>query len=187
MKFNHPSPTLPDEIVAFYSRGLEIGRLSKGIGPLEYIRTQELIGRYFPPALAVVFDIGGGPGAYSLWLARLGYETHLVDAVPLHVEQAKEASQAQQEYPLASLEVGDARQLTWPADVADGVLLHGPLYHLLKRVDRLQALSETWRILKPGGVLLAVKISHYASTLVGLVRGWWEDADYLAWRCARGS
>lgn len=178
-------PTLPAEIMAFNSRGLEIGRLTKGIGPLEYCRIQELIKRNLPPVPAVVFDIGGGPGAYSLWLARLGYEVHLVDAVPLHVEQAKLASQAQPDYPLNSLEIGDARNLAWPAEVANVVILHGPLYHLVERDDRMQALSEAWRILIPGGILLAIGISHYASTLVGWCAVGWVTP--ITWRCARRS
>jgi hypothetical protein len=34
----------------------------------------------------------GGPGAYATWLADLGYDVHLVDPVPLHVEQAAAAA-----------------------------------------------------------------------------------------------
>jgi len=32
--------------------------------------------------------------------------------------------------------------------------LLGPLYHLIEHEDRVQALSEARRVLKPGGVLL---------------------------------
>jgi len=35
---------LPEEILDFYRSGREAGRLSSGIGPLELVRTQELIG-----------------------------------------------------------------------------------------------------------------------------------------------
>ncbi|WP_292760375.1 hypothetical protein [Nostoc sp. NOS(2021)] len=34
----------------------------------------------------------GGGGIYACWLAQLGYKVHLIDAVPLHVEQARFAS-----------------------------------------------------------------------------------------------
>ena len=40
----------------------------RGIGPLELVRTRELIARYLPFPPAVVFDVGGGPGVYSCWL-----------------------------------------------------------------------------------------------------------------------
>ena len=173
------SSRLPKEIQSYYNRGTEADRLSTGIGPLELARTQELITRYFPPPPAVVFDVGGGPGAYSCWLARSGYEVHLIDAVPLHVEQARRASQAQPAHPIASIKVGDARKLDCPDDYADAVLLLGPLYHLTEKKDRLSALRESKRILRPGGVLLGVGISCYASTHVGLVRWWMDDPEYL--------
>jgi ubiquinone/menaquinone biosynthesis C-methylase UbiE len=97
----------------------------------------------------------------------------------LHVEQARQASQEQPEHPIASLQVGDARALEHPDACADALLLHGPLYHLTEREDRLAALREARRILRPGGVLLAVGISRYASTHVGLTRGWIENPDFL--------
>ncbi len=173
------SKPLPEEALIYYNQGKEAERLFKGIGPLELLRSQELISRYFPAPPAVIFDIGGGPGVYSLWLARSGYEVHLVDAVPLHIEQARAAAQAQPDHPIASLEIGDARGLAHPDGCADAVLMHGPLYHLTKRADRLTALREAKRILRPGGVLLAVAISRYASIHVGLTRGWIADPEFL--------
>jgi hypothetical protein len=65
------------------------------VGRLERVRTEELIARFLPPAPATVLDVGGGPGAYAVWLARRGYAVHLVDPVELHVEQAREASARQ--------------------------------------------------------------------------------------------
>jgi SAM-dependent methyltransferase len=97
----------------------------------------------------------------------------------LHVEQARQASRAQPAHPVASIKVGDARQLDRPANSADAVLMHGPLYHLTDKDDRLAALRESRRVLRPGGILLAVGISRYASTHLGLVRWWVEDPDYL--------
>lgn len=170
---------LPPEIIDYYATGRELDRLARGIGPLELARTKELVARFFPPPPAVVFDIGGGPGVYSRWLAREGYEVHLVDAMPLHIEEARRASAAQPASPVATLEVGDARALAWPDACADGVLLHGPLYHLTARQERLAAIRESARILRPGGVLLAVAITSHASTLVGLVNWWLHDAGYF--------
>jgi SAM-dependent methyltransferase len=103
----------------------------------------------------------------------------LVDAVPLHIEQARQASEAQPLQPITSVRVGDARHLDHADESVEAVLLHGPLYHLTRRPDRLAALSESARVLRPGGLLLAFGISCYASTLVGLVNWWIEDDDYL--------
>jgi hypothetical protein len=81
------------EIVEFYSSGKEIGRLMKGIGPLEMARTQQLMLRCLPHAPAIVWDVGCGPGVYSLWLASHGYRMHLVDPVPLHIKHAMRAAE----------------------------------------------------------------------------------------------
>lgn len=164
-------PPLAPEVLAYYAAGDEAARLARGHGPIELARTQELLLRHLPPAPAVVLDVGGGPGVHACWLAARGYAVHLIDALALHVEQARAASARQPEHPLARLEVGDARRLTAPDASADAVLLLGPLYHLTARRDRLAALGEARRALRPGGVVIAVGISRWASLFSGLFEG----------------
>ncbi len=164
---------LDAEILAHYEEGVERERLLRGgAGRLEYLRTRELLSRYLPPAPTTVLDIGGGAGVYALPLASDGYSVHLIDPVPLHVEQAREASALQRDAPLGSAEVGDARRLVWDDKSVDAVLLLGPLYHLTSRDDRLQALREAYRVVRPGGVVAAAAISRFASTYDGLLRGY---------------
>jgi ubiquinone/menaquinone biosynthesis C-methylase UbiE len=170
---------LDAEILEHYEEGLERDRLlGGGAGRLEYLRTRELLARYLPPAPATVLDVGGGAGVYALPLAREGYRVHLIDPVALHVDQAREASALQRDSPLASAEVGDARRLAWDDDSVEAVLLLGPLYHLTSRDDRLRALREAYRIVRPGGVLAAAAISRFASTYDGLLRGFLEDPGF---------
>jgi ubiquinone/menaquinone biosynthesis C-methylase UbiE len=167
------------EILAHYQEGVEQERLlCGGAGRLEYLRTSELLARYLPQAPATVLDVGGGAGVYALPLAREGYSVHLIDAVPLHVEQAREASALQRDSPLASAQVGDARRLVWADNSVDAVLLLGPLYHLTSRDDRLRALKEAYRVVSPGGVVAAAAISRFASTYDGLLRGFLEDTRF---------
>ena len=135
------------------------------MGQLEFVRTQEIITRYLPAPPAVILDIGGGSGPYACWLAKVGYEVHLVDAVDLHIEQAQEASNQQPEYPIATISLGDARALRFSSMSADVVLLLGPLYHLIDEDDRLRALGEAYRVLRDGGVVVAAGISRFASLL----------------------
>jgi ubiquinone/menaquinone biosynthesis C-methylase UbiE len=174
------SPGDADEVAAYYARGLERDRLAVGQGALEFTRTQALLERYLPAAPAVIADVGGGPGRYAVWLAERGYRVHLIDPVPLHVEQARAAAAARPEAALASAEVGDARALRLPDSSADAVLLFGPLYHLPDRADRLQALAEARRVCRPGGVVIAAAISRFASTLDGLRGGYLEDPAFAA-------
>jgi len=172
--------SLPKEIIDFYTNSYdEAGRLGKGLGLLERIRIRELIQRYLPDPPAVICDVGGAAGVHSFWLAGLGFDVHLVDATPLHIHKAREASQVAGSPQLASMAVGDARQLDFPDEFADAVLMHGPLYHLTERDDRLAAIAEARRVLRPGGLLWACALSRYASTIVGLVNGWVWDLDYL--------
>lgn len=173
-----PPENLSLEMLAHYESGYEARRLSRGTGQLERARTEELVKRYLPSPPAVVFDVGGGAGVYACWLAREGYEVHLVDAMPLHVEQAREASSRQPGYALASINVGDARRLAREEASVDAVLLFGPLYHLTERDDRIAALGEARRILRPGGLVLAAVISRFASVLDGLFLQLLDDPEF---------
>lgn len=169
---------LDHEIAAHYAEVSERQRL--GPSSLERVRTWELLGRHLPPAPAVVLDVGGAAGVYALPLAARGYEVHLVDPMARHVEQALAASAQQPQAPLASATVGDARQLDRPDASADAVLLLGPLYHLTDRPDRIQALREARRVLRPDGVVAAAVISRFASTCDGLLRGYLDDPAFEA-------
>lgn len=172
--------TLSQEVLAHYGEGLEASRLSSNTGQLELARTKELISRFLPPAPASVMDVGGGAGVYSLWLAGQGYEVHLVDPVPLHIEQAIAASARQPESPIADCVLGDARELAMPDKSADAFLLLGPLYHLTDHADRLAALAEAKRVLRPNGLLFAAGISRFASALDGLREGLLTDPEFVA-------
>jgi SAM-dependent methyltransferase len=166
------------EMAAHYASVSEQHRL--GQWSLERVRTWELLARYLPPPPAVVLDVGGAAGVYALPLAGQGYEVHLVDPLRLHVEQALRASGEQPGTPLASATVGDARQLDHPDASVEAVLLFGPLYHLTDRADRVRALVEARRVLRPGGVLAAAVIVRFASTLDGLLRGYLDEPAFEA-------
>jgi SAM-dependent methyltransferase len=168
----------PEAIAAHYASGYEADRLHQGAGQLDRERSRELLARFLPPAPATVLDVGGGPGGHACWLATWGYQVDLIDITPLHVELARQASARQPEAPLASAEIGDARSLSWPDGTADAVVMFGPLYHLTDREDRLRALREAHRVLRPGGGLLAAGISRFASALDGLCRGFLKDPQF---------
>jgi ubiquinone/menaquinone biosynthesis C-methylase UbiE len=170
--------TLDPSIDSFYTTYSEATRLDWSYFQMERERTQEIVERHLPQPPAEVLDVGGGPGAYSLWLARKGYAVQLVDPVALHVTQAWERSEAQQPHRLKGVGVGDARQLDQESKSADAVLLLGPLYHLTARADRLQALGEAKRVLRKGGVVFAAAISRFASFFDGLRGALFQDPAF---------
>ena len=165
------------EIEAHYLKANESERLSNESGELERIRTQAILARYLPPAPAEILDVGGGAGAHAFPLATQGYRVYLIDPVELHLEQAR-SHQSATGVALASISHGDARRLDLAPESADAVLMLGPLYHLTERSERLQALHEAKRILKPGGVLFAASISRFGSLIDGLARGFFRDAQF---------
>jgi len=169
-----PAVGVREEILAYYAQGEEDGRLRQGSDRLEFWRTQDVLRRLLPTAPARVLDVGGGSGIHAEWLARDGYEVRLVDPVPLHVEQAGRL-------PGVDARTGDARAL--PAEDAsyDAVLLLGPLYHLPERADRVRALTEACRVVRPGGLVVAVTINRFAG-LHDMLR---QELYFTAWHRER--
>ncbi|MET9314661.1 class I SAM-dependent methyltransferase [Kribbella sp. NPDC003505] len=150
---------LDPAIRSFYrDRYLENDRLVvPGHGRLEYLRTQELLRRWLPPAAAVL-DVGGATGVHARWLAADGHQVTLVDPVEEHVEQAAAIG-------TFAAEVGDARALRQADASVDVTLLLGPLYHLVDAADRAQALAEAVRVTRPGGVVVAAAINRFGGLL----------------------
>lgn len=158
------------EILAYYEHGLERDRLASGRQRIEFLRIWDLLERCLPAAPAKVLDVGGGAGAYAIPLASAGYEVHLIDPVPLHVEQAAAAS-LKAGKALAGISAGDARDLPAADRSTDAVLLLGPLYHLTSREDRLTALREARRVLRPGGTVAAKALSRFYPVFEELAGG----------------
>ncbi|MEI6287686.1 MAG: methyltransferase domain-containing protein [Bacillota bacterium] len=168
------------QIIEFYSEGFqEENRLLSGLGVLEKLRMEELLRRFLPTAPAVVYDVGGATGVHSFWLAERGYEAHLLDIVPRHIELAQERTKSGGAVP-KSMIIGDACKLPYADASADAVLLFGPLYHMTEQTDRLKALREAYRVLKSGGVLLAYGIMRYASLIYAIDKGFINRDDYFA-------
>jgi SAM-dependent methyltransferase len=151
-------------ITAYYRLGVERSRLSANArGRLEFLRVRELLRPLLPPPPARVLDVGGATGAHARWLAADGHAVTVVDVLSEHVEVARGDG--------LDARVGDARDLADADASADAVLLMGPLYHLVERADRLRALGEARRVLRPGGLLAAVVITRHSALLALGARG----------------
>jgi|SRR6185503_10537628 len=169
---------ISENIDRFYGSAAEEQRLSYGLGPLEFERNKELISRFLPADNGFIIDVGGGPGIYAEWLTGKGYTVHLIDPIKKHIQQAeKRAAKLKRPFKAA---LGEARILPFSDNSADLVIEHGPLYHLQRRSDRVAALKEACRVLKPGGAMLGFAINHSVSTLTGLLNGMIHDKQFYA-------
>lgn len=156
--------SIDKEVLAGYNAGIEKDRLHRGLGLIEFERTKEILLDTPPPAPAVIYDIGGGYGEYSYWLASLGYDVYLYDIAEKHIEMAREFER-ERKVSLKGAYVADARCIDRPDVSADAILLFGPLYHIIEYEERLECLNECKRLLKTHGLLFTANITCYATTL----------------------
>ncbi|MER5542798.1 class I SAM-dependent methyltransferase [Streptomyces sp. CG4] len=165
------APSLAGEIAEYYGRDREDARLRAGTGRLEFWRTQDVLRRLLPPAPVRILDVGGGSGVHAEWLAGDGHDVEVLDPVPLHVERAARL-------PGVRARQGDARALAAPDASVDVALLLGPLYHLPERPDRIRALAEARRVVRPGGLVVAATINRFAPLHDNLSTGLYFDAEH---------
>jgi ubiquinone/menaquinone biosynthesis C-methylase UbiE len=128
---------------------------------MEFETTLRAMREFIPPHSAVL-DIGGGPGRYSIELAKAGHRVTLLDLSSGNVELARQKA-CDMGVQVDEFIQGNALDLSRFADATfDAVLLMGPLYHLVEPSDRDRAILEALRVLAPGGVLFASFITRYA-------------------------
>lgn len=132
----------------------------------EFLLTTRFINRYVQSG-AKVLDIGGGPGRYSLYLAKKGCDVTLFDLSDGNVNFAMEKAK-EQKLSINTI-VGDARYADALTDEKyDHVLLMGPMYHLLEEKDRVKAVNSALNLLKPNGVIFISFINMFAGMIYAM-------------------
>jgi ubiquinone/menaquinone biosynthesis C-methylase UbiE len=157
--------TIDKDVLAAYNTGLEKNRLRTDLGLIEFERTKEIILENIPQKPSIIYDIGGGYGEYSWWLASLGHKVYLYDISEKNIEMANDLQGEYENAKLETKEIADARNINRPDNSADAILLFGPLYHIVEYDERQAALKECYRLLKPNGKLFTATITKYATLL----------------------
>lgn len=157
--------TIDKEVLESYNRGIEKNRLKADLGLIEFERTKEIILENITTKPSTIYDIGGGYGEYSWWLASLGHNVHLYDISTRNIEMAQEMANEFPGCALKTMEVADARNINQQDNSADVIILFGPLYHIVDYFERQAVLSECYRLLKKDGVLFTAALTRYATTL----------------------
>jgi len=117
-----------------------------------YLFDQLLRGRIAPGAR--ILDAGCGFGRNLIYLLRHGYEVWGVDSDPQAIEGVRRlAAQLAPMLPADNFRLENIETMSFPSGFAD-LVLSSAVLHFARDDDHFQAmLRETWRVLKPGGLL----------------------------------
>ena len=133
-----------------------------GYHQLEFIVTKHFLEKYLPKK-GLILDAGGGPGRYSIELARKGYGVVLFDLSPRCLEVAAlQIERAGVRGKVRSIVKGSITDLSTFVDgTFDAVLCLGAMSHLIQRKDRESAASELVRVAKENAPTFISVISLY--------------------------
>lgn len=155
-----------EKVKKYYSEFDEKNRLIKDYsGRFEYEMTMKILKKYLP-SKATILDLGGAAGAYTIPLAKKGYEMYLADLSEKLINQAKEQIEKENIEKVKSCDIVNAIDLSiYENEQFDVVLLFGPLYHLLTIEEREKSIKEINRVLKKGGLVFASFIPYLAGSI----------------------
>jgi ubiquinone/menaquinone biosynthesis C-methylase UbiE len=145
---------------------------------LEFNTTLAFLNKYLPKK-GLILDAGGGPGRYTIELAKLGYNVVLFDLVKEHLELAKKKiKRAGVTNKVKAIIPGSITDLSGFANNSfDAVLcLGGPLSHIYPEADRQKAVFELIRVAKKGVPIFASVMSKYG-VLLATPTGWPKEVE----------
>jgi len=144
-------------------------------GRLEFDTTMYFIDKYLLGTKKSILDAGGGPGRYTIELARRGHDVVLLDPVAENLRFAeKQLRKARVRRRVRDVIEGSIEDLSAiPNNSFDFVLcLSGPLSHLTNKNKRVMAASELVRILKKKGLLFVSVIGRLSNLVLELESGY---------------
>ena len=149
------------ELEKYYNKFNEDKRLQRRHGNVEYVTSMKYIHDYLDTEKkSKILDIGAGTGGYCVALANEGYDCTAIELVKYNLGILKSKKSTVKAYQ------GNALKLKRFDDESfDIVLLFGPMYHLCRREDKVQALKEAVRVTKRGCVIFVAYVMNEYSIL----------------------
>jgi ubiquinone/menaquinone biosynthesis C-methylase UbiE len=165
-----------ESLKMFYDNYDEDNRLRSRHGMVEFLTTLRYIEKYLRPGMKMV-EIGAGTGRYSHYFAQKGYCVDSLELVESNIEVFKRNTLPNEP---VTIRQGDARDLSVFSDESfDVTLLLGPMYHLFRQEDKMQALSEAVRVTKKGGIVYVAYCGNDSTILqFCFLRGMLMDERY---------
>ena len=146
-----------DIIEETYNNYDEEERFNRKSQNFEYLTTMRYIEKYVKKGCKIL-EIGAGTGRYSIALAKQGYDVTAVELVEKNLNVLRENSRGLEN--ITSMQ-GDALDLSvFEDNTFDIVLNLGPMYHLYNSEDKNQAISESVRVCKKGGICIFAYLTH---------------------------
>ncbi|MGN0367605.1 MAG: class I SAM-dependent methyltransferase [Wujia sp.] len=163
-----------DKIERYYNKFNEEKRLNTRHGQIEYRITMKYIHDYLNLRMQElgfvdkhelrILDIGAGTGRYSVALCEEGYSVTAVELVRYNLGILKQKNSRVHAMQGNALNLKKLQDNTF-----DLTLLFGPMYHLMTRQEKVQALAEAKRVTKPGGIIMVAYImNEYAVVVYGI-------------------
>ena len=146
---------------------------------LEFDTTIKFLKKHLPKK-AFILDAGGGPGRYSIELAKMGHEVVLLDLVAEHLQIAREKIKKEKvRTKIKDIVEGSITDLSRFADNSFDVVLclGGPLSHVGPKSERLKAINELIRVAKEGALIFVSVMSKYGVLLATPI-GWPQEVGY---------
>ncbi len=177
-----------NRVLDFYDKSAdgEISRSERPSSRFEMLRALSTFIKYVQPP-ANVLDLGAGSGRYSIALSKLGFRVTVADLSPALLAIAREKIvDSGVEDNICSYDEVNAIDLSLYSEaIFDVVLSFGPFYHLAAHQERIFAANEIKRVLRPGGIIIAMFIP-LLSGLNGFVRRGAEKPENFTTETLRG-
>lgn len=142
---------------------------------LEFDTTMHFLKKYLP-AQGLVLDAGGGPGRYTIEMAKLGYNVVLLDLTPELLEIArKQIKKKGVEDRVKQILQGTIDDLSmFDNNTFDVVIcLGGALSHIIGKKQREKAIDELIRVAKKNALIFVSVIGRLAILVSALV--YWPE------------